>query len=64
MPETIRMTLDQIVASGGSRVDHARLNATTEAGIGQHMIEDRDDPDSTLPYCRKVPVVPLRRPAG
>jgi putative transcriptional regulator len=51
------MTLDQIIASGGGRLDHARLNATTEAEIRQHMVEDGEDPDAPLPDYRKVPDV-------
>ena len=40
-----RMTLDQIMAGGGGKVDRAKLDATTEEDIRRHMIEDGEDPD-------------------
>jgi putative transcriptional regulator len=40
-----RMTLEQIMARGGGKVDRAKLDATTEEDIRQHMIEDGEDPD-------------------
>jgi len=42
------MTLDEIMARP-SRRDRAKIAATTEADIRQHMIEDGEDPDAPLP---------------
>jgi len=41
-----RMTPEQISASGGGRVDRARIEATDEDAIRQQMIEDGEDPDA------------------
>lgn len=40
-----RMTLEQIMAGGGGKVDRAKVDATTEEDIRRHMIEDGEDPD-------------------
>ena len=61
MVEFVRMTLDEIMASGGRRVDHAKLDATTEEDIRQHMIEDGEDPDAPLPAYRRVVYVHVLR---
>jgi putative transcriptional regulator len=42
-----RMTLDE-VRRGPSNRDRAKLKATSEKGIRQHMIEDPEDPDAEL----------------
>ncbi len=41
------MTLDEIKAHP-SKGDRAKIKATTEQEIRQHMIEDREDPDAEL----------------
>ncbi len=56
MADTVRMTLNHITASGGGRVDRARLAATTEAEIRRHSVEDGDDP-LARPLYRPVPDV-------
>ena len=42
-----RMTLDQVKASP-SRRDRVKLNATTQADIRRHAIENGDNPDQDL----------------
>jgi len=42
------MTLDEIMAKPSQR-DRAKIDATTEADIRRHMIEDGEDPDAPLP---------------
>jgi hypothetical protein len=42
-----KMTLDEIKAHP-SKGDRAKIKATTEQEIRQHMIEDREDPDAEL----------------
>lgn len=50
-------TLDEIIASK-PKVDQARLDATTEADIRRHMIEDGQDPDEELPDRMELVVPP------
>jgi len=50
------MTLEEIRASK-PKFDEARIAATTEEDIRQHMIEDDEDPDAPLPPFRLVPNV-------
>ena len=54
---TVRMTLEEIVASGGGTVDRAKLEATTEEDIRRHMVEDGFDPDDPFKGLREVPSV-------
>jgi putative transcriptional regulator len=54
------MTLEQIRAAGGGRVDRAQVAATTEEDIRQHMIEDGQDPDGSPAAHRPVPAAALR----
>lgn len=61
MAEVIRMTLEQIKAAGGGRVDLAKLTATTEEDIRQHMVEDGEDPDALLPAYQTLPDVQVIR---
>ena len=61
MAEIVRMTLEQIKAAGGGRVDRARVAATTEEDTRRHMIEDGEDPDALLPDYQPVPNVQLIR---
>ena len=42
-----RMTLDEIRASR-PQADRSKIEATTEADIARHMIEDGEDPDADL----------------
>ena len=51
------MTSQQIRAAGSGRADRAKLDATTEETIRQHMIEDGEDPDAPLPDYQPVPDV-------
>jgi putative transcriptional regulator len=44
----VRMTLEEVMATP-SRRDRAKIDATTEADIRRHMIEDGEDPDAPLP---------------
>ena len=57
MAEMVRMTLEDITAAGGGQIDHAKLAATTEETIRQHMIEDGEDPDASLPDYQPGPNV-------
>ncbi len=57
MAEVVRTTLEQIRATGGGRVDLAKLAATTEEDIRQHMVEDGEDPDASLPDYQTLPDV-------
>ena len=57
MAESVRMTLEQIRAAGGGRVDLAKLAATTEEDIRQHMAEDGEDPEAPLPDYQALPDV-------
>ena len=57
-----RMTAQEIAASG--QVDRSRLDATTEADIRRHMIEDGEDPDAEPHFERPVPPQELRRKLG
>lgn len=60
MVELVRMTLEQIRASGGGRVDRAKVAATTEEDIRRHMIEDGEDPDASLSDQRVPDVQAIR----
>lgn len=55
MVEPVRMTLEQIQAAGGGRVDRTKLAATTEEDIRRHQIEDGEDPDAPLPAYQVEP---------
>lgn len=57
MAEPVRMTLEQIKAAGSGRVDRAKLAATTEEDICQHMLEDGEDPEAPLPAYQALPDV-------
>lgn len=57
MAEFIRMTMEQIGAAGGGRMDRAKLAATTEADIRRHMVEDGEDPDAPPPTYQRIPDV-------
>lgn len=57
MAEPVRMRLEQIKAAGGGRVDRAKLAATTEEDIRQHMLEDGEDPEASLPAYQALPNV-------
>ena len=59
-----RMTLEQILAADGGRVDRARLDATTEEDIRQHMIEDGEDPDEEPRFEAPVRAQDVRRKLG
>ena len=59
-----RMTLDQIMASGGGKVDRAKLDATTEDDIRRHMIEDGEDPDAEPQFERVVLPQDVRKKLG
>lgn len=59
-----RMTLEQILASGGGRIDRARLDATTEEDIRDHMIEDGEDPDADPPFAPPIQAQDVRRKLG
>jgi putative transcriptional regulator len=52
-----RVTLEQIEAAGGGKVDPARLDATTETEIRQHMAEDGENLDEEPPRFER-PVLP------
>ena len=57
-------TLGEIRASSPD-VDEARLAATTEADIRQHMIEDGEDPEAEPgPYKLVIPPAFLREQLG
>ncbi len=59
-----RMTVEQIAAAGGGQVDRARIDATTEADIRRHMIEDGEDPDAEPRFEKPVLPQDLRRKLG
>jgi putative transcriptional regulator len=59
-----RMTLEEITAKGGGRVDRARLDATTEEDIRRHMIEDGEDPDEEPRFEPVVRPQDVRRKLG
>ena len=59
-----RMTLEQILAAGGGKVDRAKLDATTEEDIRRHMIEDGEDPDEELHYELVVQPQDVRKKLG
>jgi putative transcriptional regulator len=49
-----RITLKQIMAGGGGKLDRAKLDATTEEDIRRHMIEDGEHPDADIRWERVV----------
>jgi putative transcriptional regulator len=57
-----RMTAKQIAAAG--QVNRAQLDATTEADIRRHMIEDGEDPDAEPRFERPVLPQDLRHKFG
>lgn len=59
-----RMTLEEIIAKGGGRVDRAKLDATTEEDIRRHMIEDGEDPDEEPRFEPVVQPQDVRRKLG
>jgi putative transcriptional regulator len=59
-----RMTAEQIAVAGGGSVDRVRLDATTEADIRRHMIEDGEDPDAEPRFEKPVLPQDLRRKLG
>jgi putative transcriptional regulator len=58
------MASKQVVAAGGGQVDRARIDATTEADIRRHMIEDGEDPDAEPRIEKPVLSQNLRRKLG
>jgi putative transcriptional regulator len=58
------MTAEQVAAAGGGQVDRARLDATTDADIRRHMIEDGEDPDAEPRFEKPVLPQDLRRKLG
>ena len=60
----VARTLAEIRAAGPA-FDRARVQATTEADIRRHMIEDGEDPDAELGHCVTVhPAASVRRQLG
>ncbi len=59
-----RMTLDQIMAQGGGKVNRAKLDATTEEDIRRHMIEDGEDPDAEPQFERVILPQDVRKKLG
>ena len=57
MAESVRMTLEQIRAAGGGRVDLAKLAETTQEDIRRQMVEDGEDPEAALPAYQALPDV-------
>jgi putative transcriptional regulator len=54
------MTLERIKAQG-PHIDRAKFDATTEAEIRRHMIEDGEDPDAPLgDFVKLLPVATIR----
>lgn len=61
----VRMTLKEIMASGGGKIDQAKIDATTEEDIRRHMVEDGFDPDKPFDGLREiVPVAAIRARSG
>jgi putative transcriptional regulator len=58
------MTLEQIMARGGGKIDRAKLDATTEEDIRRHMIEDGEDPDEEPRFERVVLPQEVRKKLG
>ncbi|AFK57189.1 helix-turn-helix domain-containing protein [Tistrella mobilis] len=58
-----RMTLDEIM-SRPAEVDQAKIDATTEADLRRHMIEDGQDPDAPLDTLRFLNPRDVRRRLG
>jgi putative transcriptional regulator len=59
-----RMTLKQIMAAGGGKVDRAKIDATTEEDIRRHMIEDGEDPEAEPCFERVVQPKDVRGKLG
>jgi putative transcriptional regulator len=59
-----RMTLEQIMARFGGKIDRAKLDATTEEDIRRHMIEDGEDPDEEPRFERVVLPQEVRKKLG
>jgi putative transcriptional regulator len=59
-----RMTIDQIRADGGGRVDQTRLDATSEDDIRRQMIEDDEYPDAEPRFMRPVLAQDVRKRLG
>jgi putative transcriptional regulator len=59
-----RVTLENIIAAGGGRVDRDRLDATTEDDIRRQMIEDGEDPDAESRFEAPVLAQDLRKKLG
>lgn len=59
-----RIAHEQIMASGGGKVDRAKLDATTEGDIRRHMIEDGEDPDAEPQFERVVLPQDVRKKLG
>ena len=56
----VRMTAAE--AKRRAKVDHAKVEATTEEDIRRHMVEDGFDPDEPFKGLREVvPVASIRR---
>jgi len=58
------MTLAQIMAAGGGKVDRARPDASTEEDLRRHMIEDGADPDEKPRFEPAVQPQELRKKLG
>ena len=59
-----RMSLAEIMAAGGGKVDRAKLDATTEEDVRRHMIEDGEDPDEEPHFERPVLPQDVRKKLG
>ena len=58
-----RMTTDQLKAAP-SKMDRAKVAATTEADIRRHMIEDGEDPSAPLRVQEIISPADIRRRMG
>lgn len=59
-----RLNLDEIMTSE-PRVDRQKIEATTEADIRRHMIEDGEDPDAPLgSFEEELPPADVRKALG
>jgi putative transcriptional regulator len=58
-----RMTLEQI-KKNPSKLDHAKIDATTEEDIRRHMIEDGEDPDEEVVYEEVILPSAVRKRLG
>lgn len=57
----VRMTMEEVAAS--QDIDRAKVAATTEEGVRQHMVEDGFDPDRPFVGLH-VPAAAIRRRLG